>query len=127
MSQNHRLVGLTHQVEVDAVVHQVILASLHILGCAEVHAVLAADILDLLVGTSQAHNARVELLQVFPQDLRGITGGIAGNEDREEKLVVLGGFPDLVNDLGHLVQLVRADIRAVSETEVDLLPPKEPY
>lgn len=117
--------SLTHQVEVNAVVHQVILTRLHILGRAEVHAVLTADVLDLLVGTSQANDTRVELLQVLAQDLRGITGRIAGNEDREENLVVLGGLLDLLNDLGHLVQLVRADIGAVGETKVDLYTAEE--
>lgn len=119
--------GFTHQVEVDAVVHKVILARLRILRRAEVHAVLLANVLDLLIGTSQAHNARMELLQVLAQDLGCVTGRIAGNEDREEKLVVLGGLPDLVNDLSHLIQLVRADIGAVGEAKVDLVSREELY
>jgi hypothetical protein len=108
-------------------VHKVILARLHVLGCAEVDTVLTADVLDLLVGTGQADDARVEFLQILAQNLRGITSRIAGNEDRKEKLVVLGGLSDLVNDLGHLVQLVRADIGAVGEAKVDLLPAKETH
>lgn len=108
-------------------IHQVILARLHVLGRAEVDTVLAADVLDLLVGTGQADDARVELLQILAQNLWGIAGRIAGNEDRKEKLVVLGGLSDLVDDLGHLVQLVRADIGAVGKTKVDLLPAKEPH
>lgn len=119
-SQANRGTDLTHQVKVDAVVHEVILAGLDIPGRAKVHAVLTADVLDLLIGTRQAHNTRVEFLQVLAQHLGGIASGVAGNENRQEKLVVLGRLLDLVDDLGHLVQLVRADIGAVGETEVDL-------
>ena len=114
------MIILTHQVKVDAVVNQVILARLDVLGSAKVHPVLTADMLDLLVGASQAHNVWVELLQVCAQHLRGIADRVARNEDRQEGLVILGRLLDLVDDLGHFVQLVRADVGAVSETKVDL-------
>lgn len=111
---------LTHQVEVDTVIHEVVLAGLDILRSTEVHTVLLADVLDLLVCASQADNAGVELLQVLAQHLGRITDGIASNENGHEELLVSGSGIDLIDDLGHLVQLIGADIGAVSEAEVDL-------
>lgn len=113
-------ISLTHQVEVDTVVNQVIFASLDIPGSTEVHPVLLADMLDLIIGTSQAHNTGVELLEVVAQNLRAVAGRVTGNEDRHEDLVITSSFVNLVDDLSHLIQLVRADIRAMRETEVDL-------
>lgn len=111
---------LTHQVEVDTVVHEVVLSGLHILGGAEVHAVLLAHMLDLLVRASQADDAGVELLQILAKHLGCITDGITGNENGHEELLISGRSLDLLDDLGHLVQLIGADIGAVSEAEVDL-------
>jgi hypothetical protein len=114
------LCALTHQVEVDTVIHEVVLPRLHILRGTEVHTVLLAHVLDLFVRASQTDNAGVELLQVLAQDLGGIADRIASNENRHKELLVLSSGLDLLDDLGHLVQLVRADIRAVSEAEVNL-------
>ena len=114
------LSALTHQIEVDTVVHEVILAGLHVPGSTKVHTVLLADVLDLLVRASQADDARVELLQILAQHLGRITDGIASDENGQENLLIPGSSLDLLDDLGHLVQLVGADIRAVSEAEVDL-------
>lgn len=111
---------LTHQIEVDTVVDQVVLARLDILGCTEVYPVLLADMLDLLVGASQTTDIRVEFLEVFAQNLRSIADRVASNEHGKEQLVVSSSLLDLVNDLGHLVQLVGADIRAMRETKVNL-------
>lgn len=102
-------------------VDQIILAGLHILGGAKVDAILPANVLDLLVGTSQANNARVELLQVFTENLGGITGWITSDEHRKEDVLALGGLLDLFDNLGHLVQFIGADIRAMREAEVDLI------
>lgn len=114
------LSAFTHQIKVDTVVHEVILAGLHIPGSTKVHTVLLAHVLDLIVGTSQADDASVELLQILAQHLRRITDGIAGDENGHEDLLIPGSSLDLLDNLGHLVQLVGADIRAVSEAEVDL-------
>lgn len=111
---------LTHQVKVNTVIHQIVFARLHISGRAKVHAVLTADVLDLVIGAGQADDARVEFLQVCAQHLGCITSGIAGDENWHEDFVVLGGFLDFLDDGGHFVQLVGANIRAMSEAEVDL-------
>jgi len=73
-----------HQVEVDAVVDEVILAWLDTLRGGEVHAVLLAHLLDLLPGARQADDVRVELGQVGSQDGRGVAGRVAGYEDGKE-------------------------------------------
>lgn len=101
-------------------IHEVVLAGLDILGSTEVHTVLLADVLDLLVCASQADDTSVELFQVLAQHLGRITDGIASNKNGHEELLVSGSGVDLIDDLGHLVQLIGADIGAVREAEVDL-------
>ena len=115
------LKSLTHQVEVDTVVHQIVFARVHVLRCAEVHPVLLAHVLDLVVRASQADNISVELLEIRAQHFGGIASGIACNKDRQEDVLALGSLLHLVNNLGHLVQFVGADIRAVREAEVNLI------
>lgn len=101
-------------------IDKVILAGIHILGGTEVHTVLFAHILDLLVCTGQADDVGVELLQVLAQHLGGIAGGVTSDENGQEDILALGGGLDLVDDLGHLIQFIGTDIGAVSEAEVDL-------
>lgn len=115
-----QMMSLTHQVEVDTVVHQIVLARVHVLRCAEVHPVLLAHILHLLVRASQADNVPVELLEIRAQHFGGIASRIAGNKDRQKDVLALGSLLHLVNNLGHLIQLIRADIGAVREAEVNL-------
>jgi hypothetical protein len=62
----------------------------------------------------------MELLEVLAQHLGRVASRVAGDEDGQKHFIVLGLLFDLVDDLGHLVQLVGADIRAMRETEVDL-------
>jgi hypothetical protein len=119
--QAHILGGsLTHEVEVDAVVDEVILAGIHILRRTEVDTVLLANILDLLVCAGQADNAGVEFLQIIAQDVWCIANRVAGDKYGQEEALILGRCLDLLNDLSHLVELIRANIGAVSEAKVDL-------
>lgn len=101
-------------------VHQIVLARLDVLRGAEVHSVLLADMLDLLVRASQADNVGVKLAQVLAQHLGRVAGRIASNEDGAENISTAGSLADLVDDGGHLVKLIRADVGAVGEAEVDL-------
>lgn len=117
--------ALTHQIEVNTVVDQVVFARLDILGCTEVYPVLFADMLDLLVGAGQTTDIRVKFFEVFAQNLRSIADRIASNEHGKEQFVVSSSLLDLVDDLGHLVQFVGANIRAVRETKVNLYPKKD--
>lgn len=108
-----------HQVKVNAVIDEVILSRLDVLGRAEVDAVLLTQRLDLLVSSGQADELGVELGQVLLQSCRVVARGIAGDEDGEE-----GGIGDLrfdnVEHLSHLVELFGADVGASGEAKVDL-------
>lgn len=115
----HKITLRIHQVEVNTVVHEVILARLDILRRAEVDAVLLAQRLDLVVCAGQADELGVELDQVLLKSLGVVACGVAGDEDREEG--VLGGlFLDEVEHAGHLVEFFGADVGAAGEAEVDL-------
>lgn len=107
-----------HQVEVDAVVDEVVLARLDLGGSAEVDAVRLAHGLDLVVCARQADELGVELGQVLLEHLGGIARRIAGDEDRLESAGTLGLH--LFEHGRHLVKLLGADVGAVAEAEVDL-------
>ena len=108
---------LTHEVEVNAVVYEVILTRQDVLRCREVDTESLASSLDLFVLSSQTNQIVVELLQVLLCDLGGISCRVACDEDRSHNITVL--LLDIVNHAGHLVQLFRADIRAVCESKVN--------
>lgn len=114
---SHANSRLTHQVEVDAVIHQVILPRLHIRRGREVHPVRLAHILDLLPCAGHAQNIRMELCQIPSDNLRRISRRIARDEHILHDACAVLLF-DLINHAGHLVQLFRADIRAVGEAKV---------
>lgn len=76
--------------------------------------------LHLLIRPRQPDNLRMELLQILAQDLGGIANRIAGDKHRQEEARVASRLVDLVDDLGHFVKFVRADIGAMRESEVDL-------
>ena len=105
-------------------VDQVVHPRLDALGCAEVHAVHLAHGFDLLPRARQADQAGVEFLQVGLQHRGRVAGGVAGDEDGEEGRVGgVGGWDgdgDEVEHLRHFVKLLRADVWAVGEAEVDL-------
>ena len=108
----------THQIEVNAVINQVVLARLGILGRAKVHPIRLASILDLLVVARQPNEIRVELGQVFLEYARVVARGVACNHDGEEDVSAFGD--DFVVHEGHFVEFVGADVGAVGEAEVDL-------
>lgn len=115
----HKVTVGVHQVKVDAVVDEVVLAGLDVLGRAEVDAVLLAQRLDLVVGSGQADEPGVELGQVLLQGRWVVARRVAGDEDGEEGRVGVLGL-DNVEHLGHLVELFGADVGAAGEAEVDL-------
>lgn len=99
-------------------IDQVVLSGLHCRWRTEVHAVLLACLLDVLISSRQANYGRVELGEVFLQDFRRVPRGVAGDHQRGHNISTL--FLDLVVHESHLVQLVGADVGAVREAEVDL-------
>ena len=110
-------VELTHQVEVDAVVNKVVLTRQDILGSGKVNTESLASSLDLLIISSQTNEIVVELLQILLCNLGGISCRIASDEHRPHNISML--FLDIVNHASHLVQLFRADVRAVREAKVN--------
>lgn len=99
-------------------VHQIILSRFDIWRSGEVNSVRFTHILDLLPTSSQANQIRMELLQVRLQYGRGISCRITGDEYRQHDIPFQLLLDD-VNHLGHLVQLLGADVGAVCEAEID--------
>lgn len=111
------VVQLTHKIEVNAVIHQVVLARLDIRRRGEINSVRLASLLHLLILSRQPQHIIVELLQIALHDFWRVPRGIACDEHGQHGVPVL--LLDVVNHAGHLVQLFRADVRAVGEAEID--------
>jgi hypothetical protein len=110
------LFKLTHQVKVDAVIDQVILPGRNLLRRTKVHAIRLARILNLLMAPRQPNKMRVKLSQVLLQHRRTISRRIARDHDRQQDIPTL--LLNLLVHERHLVQLVRADVRAMREAKV---------
>lgn len=108
----------THQIEVDAVIHKIILSRLHSRRSTKVHPVCLARILDLVVIARQPNELWVKLLQVLLKHLGVIARGIACYHDWKEYFAAL--LNHLVVHERHLVELVGADVGAVREAKVYL-------
>lgn len=80
-----------HQIEVNAMIDQVILSLLHILRRTEIHSILLTDIFNLFPRTGQADDGRVELGEVFREDAWCVPRGVAGYEEREKGRELRGG------------------------------------
>jgi hypothetical protein len=108
---------LTHKVEVNTVVHQIILPGLHIRRRGKIHPIRLAHILHLLPRPRHAQNILMELRKIPTNNLRRIPRRVTANKHiPHNALAVL--FLDLVDHAGHLVQLLGADVRAVREPKV---------
>ena len=99
-------------------IHLVVLAFLYVRRGAKVHSVRLAHALDSFVVACQAENIGMEFDQVLFQYLGCVARGVAGDHYGGEGIAALGH--DLVVHQGHFVELVGADVRAVSEAEIDL-------
>ena len=107
-----------HQVEINTVVHQIILSLLHPLRRAEVYPIRLAHTLDLLPTPRQANQVGMELLQVFLEHGRGVARRVAGDEHGHHLRHVLGRRLHQINHPRHLIQLLRADVRTVAEPKI---------
>jgi len=112
------LVKLTHQIKVNTVIHEIILARLDTTRRAKVHAVRLAHVLDLFVRARQADKVRVKLVQIVLEHLRLIARRVACNHDREQDSATLLDY--FVVHEGHFVEFVRANVGAVGEAEIHL-------
>jgi hypothetical protein len=110
-----------HQVEINTVVDEVVLALLDALGGREVHPIFLAHLFDLVPGARETNEVGVELGEIGSQHGRRVTRGVAGDEDGQQRRG--GGRGRGAHDIdhaGHLIELFGADIRAVREAEIDL-------
>jgi len=71
-----------HQIEVDTMIDQIILALLHALRRAEIHPIRFTDALYLLPSPCKPNEIWMELLEVFFEHSWGISGGVASDENR---------------------------------------------
>lgn len=81
----HEITFRIHQIEINTVIHKVILALRHVRRRAEIHPIFLADILNLLPGACQANDVVMEFRQVFLENARGIARWIASYEDRDHR------------------------------------------
>ena len=115
--------SLTHQVEIDTMIDQIILARLYIGRSGEIYAVHLAHVLYLLPRSRHAQDVIVELGKISPNHLRRVPGRIAADEHRpQHAFAVL--FLHLVDHPRHLIELFGANVRTMRETEVyETVPP----
>lgn len=106
-----------HQVKVDAVVDQVVLARLDVCWGAKVHAVRLAHGLDLVVRARQADKARVELHQVLAEHVGRVAGRVTRHKHGQQLAGLLG--LDHVKHAAHFVEFFGANVGAVGEAKVD--------
>lgn len=115
----HKVALRTHQVEVDAVVHQIVRSWRRVARCAEVYPVRLAHGLDLVVRPRQANELGVELGQVFLHLGGAVARRVARHKHGLERVGAL--FIHKVVHDGHLVELFGADVGTVREAEVYLV------
>ena len=109
----------THQIKINAMIHQIILTGLHTRGRTKIHTVRFTRVLDLFVRARQADEIWVELREVLLEDGGCVARRVAGDHEGEQHGAAFGG--DFVVHEGHFVEFVRADVRAVGEAEVHLI------
>lgn len=98
-------------------INQVVLTRQNILGSRKVDTESLASSLDLLIISGQTNQIVMELLQILLCDLGSISRRVASDKDRSHNVSML--FLDIVNHASHLVQLFRANVRAVCEAKVN--------
>ena len=109
-----------HEVEVDAMIYQIVLTRLDILRCAEVDAILLAKVLNLFVRASQTDEVGVELGKIALESFGVVSFRIASHKYGQQG--ILGNLLlDRVKHASHLIELFRANVGAASKTEVDLV------
>ena len=113
----HELAFRVHEVEENRVIHQVILARLHIGRSGEVNTILFAHILHLLVCSSQTNNGRMEIFQVLLDDFWRVSGRITRDEYRLQLNVLF--LLQRIQHLSQFIQFIWTHIRAVGESKVD--------
>ncbi len=124
---------LTHQIEINTVIHQVIHPWLHTLRRTKVHPIFLTHIPDLFPCSRQAHKTWMKFCQIMLQNSRCVSGRITSDEEGQKRSfagrwidegvgadAVLRGGGDEIDHVGHLVKLIRADVWTVGEAEVNL-------
>lgn len=70
----------THDVKIDGMIDEIILARFDAFGGTEIDAVGSTHVFDLLPGARQADKGGVEFREVFFEDGGGVAGRVAGYE-----------------------------------------------
>lgn len=109
---------LTHDVEVNAVIDKVVLPWLDMLWRRPVDTVFLAHCAHGIVRACEPDHVRVEVRKIGLEHGRGVTVRIAGDDYGSQDVATFR--VDCVDHLGHLVELIWADVGAVREAEVEL-------
>lgn len=99
-------------------IYEIILPRLDVGRSGKVYSVGLANGLDVVVGACQALYVRMELLEVALKDRGRVACRVAGDEYGSHN--VAGLRLDLIDHDRHLVEFFGANVRAVSEAEIDL-------
>jgi len=123
----HKVTLGIHQIEINTMIHQIILTLLYAFRRTKVHSILFTYILYLFPSACEADDRGVEFGEVGLQDARRVSCRITSYEEREKGWEGGGGGEKWrgvhkIDHLRHLVELFGADIRAVAEAEVYLFP-----
>lgn len=105
-----------HQIEVNTMIHQIVLSGLELRWSREIYSILLASILYLIILSCQAYNIIMKLLEVWFQYCRLVASRIAGYHNWEKNIATIRF--DSINHVGHLIKFIGTYIGAVCETEI---------
>ena len=109
---------LTHEIEIYAMIHQIILTWLHIWWCREIYPVFLTYWFGIFVRSTQAYYVWMELFEVLPDYRWRVPSRVASDKHRAQNISAT--LLDKVDHDGHFVQFFRTYVRAVREAEIHL-------
>jgi len=77
----HKIPLGVHQIKVNTMIDQIILAFLDSLWRTKIHSILLTNVFDLFPGAREADYCRVEFGEVGLKDAGGVAGRVAGYEE----------------------------------------------
>lgn len=105
-----------HEIEIYAVIYQIILTWLYIWWCREIYPIFLAHRFSVLVRPSQAYYVWMELFKILLDDCWRVPSRVTSDENRAQN--VSAALLDKVDHDGHFVQFFRTYVRTVREAKI---------